>query len=309
MRLLKSAIFFLVFLTPLHSSQEFSALLTAKNGPILKKSLSSSYSLKVGDFIYKGDSILLSKGIQATILTKRGLHIVVHGPYQGKIDNIKWDKSTKFSSDAQSFLKHDLKFYDMDVLRSMESFQKEYPNRFPYNSYLMSSPAAFLWKKTKHIRSCKINIYKENLISKNRILIKSIHSPNTGRLTNPISYKKEQPYSWELLLLIGRSWKNKGKRTFLIINNRTKNRIKEKLSVYNTMKKIKPGDITPFIIGTIVLIKEKLYHKALKEINTIISKHPLTAFPLMLRGRIYEEMNIKHLAARDYKNAKKLERR
>jgi hypothetical protein len=113
-------------------------------------------------------------------------------------------------------------------------------------------------------------------------------------------------YSWRLRGWDGQSWQETGKVFFRVLDRDTAGRVRGKLDVLEGMRKKDRRDSMPCVIASLLLMKEKLYHYALEQAAAVVSINDLAPFPYILRGRIYEEMQLFTLALGEYQAAARL---
>lgn len=297
-------------LSALYSEKPYLAVLTSSVGSPKIKRQNKNIQAIPGIFIQKNDIISLSKGEKINLILKNGRLKKLSGPYKGRI-NTKYGKTQWYSKLAEGFLSETTKLISMETLRTRaEKRDKLFVQLYPYNSYLLEQPIVFQWRSnSNNMRFFKLNVYKEDFMEKNPVRIDTTRiGKDFRRYKSRLKYRENQTYSWNIIGKNKNRWVTTKRCFFLVINKKLRRKIITKIKILKRMKKQDEKDMVPYIIGTLLLMKEKLYHMAIDEINKSIKLNPKTPFPYTLRGRIFEEMNLQKSAAKDYITAGKYSR-
>lgn len=266
------------------------------------------FPLAVGGYCLPGDRIQLAHGDRLKVLLRTGRVLDLAGPRTLQLSE-EFGDETWFAPLVRDVLGERFGLFDSDLGRGPDIATNALRQISPFNSSVMTAVPELRWKAPDGLDRFTVEVFQEDIIGNTSARICGV---DVARVTHwlpsgdVVTFAPGQTYSWSLRGFDGRGWQASGKAFFRILDAETVGRIKSKLVLLEDMKKKDRDDIMPWVIGAILLMKEKLYHQALDHVAQAISRNDRAPFPYTLRGRIYEEMNLPHLAAGDYYVAQRL---
>ena len=266
------------------------------------------YPLAPGMFILPGDQVCLLEGDEVSILMRTGRILELYEERRVRLSD-EFGQEEWFSQEVRDILHDRFGLYDSELGRGVDPSTNAFRPIYPYNSSVREGTTEFRWAAPTGMERFSVEVFEEDLIRNiaSSLGMKEVGIANTW--TNEDSTFTLIPgrtYSWRVRGWDGYNWQETDKVFFRMLDRDTASRIRGKLDVLEGMKKKDRHDIMPWVIASILLMKEKLYHQALEQVAAAISINDLAPFPYTLRGRIYEEMNLSHLALGEYQVAARL---
>jgi hypothetical protein len=286
----------------------FEGVVLSLSGVPLVSRGESSFPLAPGSFIYPGELILLSPGDSASILMRTGRILELEG--EGTVDlAMEFGREEWFSDEVRDILHERFGLYDSELGRGVDPSTNAFRQMYPYNSSVREGDIVFHWIAPAGLARFTVEILEEDIIGNRAktLVSREIGDGDSWSISSDsLGLTPGQLYGWKVRAWDGQAWQETTKVLFRVLDRDAAKRIGGKLNVLENMKKKDKQDITPWVLSSILLMKEKLYHQALEQVAQAISLNDLSPFPYTLRGRIYEEMNLAQLALGEYQLAARL---
>ncbi|MDR2735078.1 MAG: hypothetical protein LBC99_10680 [Spirochaetota bacterium] len=268
----------------------------------------SSFPIAPGRFIYPGEQIRLAQNDSASILMRTGRILELEG--EGTVDlAMEFGQEEWFSQEVRDILHERFGLYDSELGRGADPSTNAFRQIYPYNSSVREGDAVFHWTAPAGLERFTVEIFEEDIVGNRAktLVTREIGNEDTWSIgTDSLVLTPGQLYGWKVRAWDGQAWQETTKVLFRVLDKDAARRIGGKLDALEAMKKKDKQDITPWVLASILLMKEKLYHQALEQVAKAISLNDLSPFPYTLRGRIYEEMNLAQLALGEYQLAARL---
>jgi len=286
----------------------FEGIAVSVNGSPAVKRGGVFFPLAAGGYCLPGDRLQLAAGDRLRVLLRSGRTLDLAGPRTLQLSE-EFGVETWFAPDVREVLGERFGLFDSDLARGPDLATNSFRQLSPFNASVMGGVPELRWKAAAEMERFAVELFLEDIIGNSSTRICDVELPRVNSWVptpDKALFRPGQTYSWSLRAHDGRVWQSTGKAFFRVLDGETVSRIRSKLEILDEMKKKDRDDIMPWVIGTILLMKEKLYHQALDQVAQAISRNDRAPFPYTLRGRIYEEMNLPHLAAGDYLVAQRL---
>jgi len=267
-----------------------------------------SYPLAPGMYVFPGEEIQLSEGDSVSILMRTGRILELSGECAVRLSD-EFGEEEWYSQEVREILHERFGLYDSELGRGADASTNAFRQLYPYNSSVREGDTEFRWAAPIGMERFSLEIFEEDLIrntsaslGKREIGNESAWALEEGSFALPPG----RTYAWKVRGWDGQAWQETGKVFFRVLEQDAASKIRGKLEILEAMKKKDRQDIMPWVIASVLLMKEKLYHQALEQVAAAISINDRAPFPYTLRGRIYEEMNLAHLALGEYQLAARL---
>lgn len=263
--------------------------------------------LAPGGMLLPGDVIRLAEGDTIRILLRSGRLLERSGPATVRLAE-EFGTEDWYSQIVRDVLNQGFGVYDSEMGRGPDAATNVFRQISPYNASLLDGVAECVWVAPTGYSRFVVEIHEEDPVSRLSKQVGQLQAGENKRLTldrKALKLESGVPYSWRVRAWDGSSWRATDKVYFRLLDRATSARIRERLTILDGMRKNRQ-DSMPWVIGTILLMKERLYHEALDYVARAISVNDLAPFPFTLRGRIYEEMNLLNLALQEYQVASRL---
>jgi hypothetical protein len=268
----------------------------------------NTYPLEPGMLLLPGEVVRLSEGDDVRILLRTGRILELQDACSVRLSE-EFGQEEWFSQEVRDILHDRFGLYDSELGRGEDPSTNAFRQIFPYNSSVREGESEFRWVAPDGLEQFSVEIFEEDII---RNTSSPIGTQEVGSVTSwtnedgTFTLHSGRTYSWRVRGWDGQAWQETGKVFFRVLDRDAASRIRGKLDVLEGMKKKDRRDIMPWVIASILLMKERLYHQALEQVAVAISINERAPFPHTLRGRIYEEMNLSHLALGAYQVAARL---
>jgi len=263
--------------------------------------------LAPGAVILPGDSVRLAEGDEIRILLRTGRLLESRGPARLRLAD-EFGKEEWYSPIIREVHGERFGLYDTEMGRGPNIATNAFRQISPYNASVLFGKTECQWAAPAGYERFQVVIHEEDPVSTMSKLVVVLEAgPERSLVLDSERVKLESgvPYSWRVRGWDGSAWKETDKVFFRLLDRDASARIRGKLELLDGMRKSRQ-DAMPWVIGTILLMKERLYHEALVYVSRAISVNDLAPFPFTLRGRIYEEMNLPNLALQEYQVASRL---
>ena len=263
--------------------------------------------LAPGGVLLPGDVIRLAAGDEIRVLLRTGRLLERPGPATVRLSE-EFGTEDWYSQIVRDVLGERFGIYDSEMGRGPNAATNAFRQISPYNASVLDGVSECVWVAPDGYDRFSVEINEEDPVSTLSRQVAQVQAGSGKRVTldrKALGLESGVPYSWRVRAWDGTGWQVTGKVYFRLLDRETSRRIRGKLTILDGMRKNRQ-DAMPWVIGTILLMKERLYHEALEYVARAISVNDLAPFPFTLRGRIYEEMNLPNLALQEYQVASRL---
>ena len=299
-------------------------VLSVAGKPVIERG-GGRYTPKTGMYVLFGDEVRLSKNDSISILMATGR--VFEMDEEGSVviaDDLGQEEW--YSQYVRGVLSENFGIHlcglepDMEAAASYDtgSYEVKSPSAasgvefaqvYPYNAAINDSDTAFRWTAPEDMEQFSIEIFEESSAGRR---IRSIGIREVGDETmwdadgGSFVLLSERTYSWKIRGWNGQTWEETTRVHFWVLDKKDADRIRMKLSALEGAQQADKPDITPYVIASLLLMRERLYHQALEHVANALAVNEYAPFLYTLRGRIYERMQLPHLASAAYEQAASL---